>query len=128
VWYLILIHSGFLGLPLLVQSIALSSSYGAFSVILLYQLLTCLMVCLNSDQHCYSVWRQLYTKHLPQSAVLLDHIGMYAYTGVLKIFSTVTGKTTTGVFRTIHYLLHIMQFKYYPTNVIISGMLRHIYL
>jgi len=51
------------------------------------------MVCLNSDQHCYSTWRQLYTKHLPQSAVLLDHIGMYAYTGVLKIFSTVTDKT-----------------------------------
>jgi hypothetical protein len=98
------------------------SSYGAFSFILLYQLLTCLMVCLNSDQHCYSVWRQLYTKHLPQSAVLLDHIGMYAYTGVLKIFGTVTSKTT-GVLRTIHYPLHIMQFKYHPTNVIISGML-----
>jgi hypothetical protein len=127
-WYSILIHPGFLGLLVLVQSIALCCSYGAISVILLYQLLTCLMVCLNSDQHCYSIWRQLYTKHLPQSAVLLDHIGMYAYTGVLKIFSTVTGKTTAGVLRTIHYLLHIVQFKYCPTNVIISGMIRHIYL
>ena len=127
-WYLIVIHLGFLGLAVLVQSIALSFSYGAFSDILFYQLLTCLMVCLNSDQHCYSVWRQLYTKHLPQSAVLLDHIGMYAYIVVLKIFSAVTRKTTTGVLRTIHYLLHIMQFKYYPTNVIIADLLIHIYL
>jgi Uncharacterised conserved protein (DUF2359). len=86
------------------------------------------MVCLNSDQHCYSIWRQLYTKHLLQSAVLLDHIGMYAYTGILKIFCSVTGKTTTGVLRAIHYLLHIMQFIYFLTNVTISSMLRHIYL
>ena len=97
-WYLIVTHPGFFGLPDLVQSIALSSSYGAFSVILFYQLLTCLVVCLNSDQHCYSIWRQLYTKHLPQSAVLLDHIGMYTCIGILKIFSVVTSKTTTGVF------------------------------
>ncbi|KAJ9600398.1 hypothetical protein L9F63_009326, partial [Diploptera punctata] len=38
------------------------------------ELLTCLVSCLNSDQHCYSTWRQLYTKHLPQSALLLQHI------------------------------------------------------
>jgi hypothetical protein len=90
-------------------------------------LLTCLMVCLNSDQHCYSIWRQMYTKHLPQSAVLLDHIGMYAHRGVLKIFGTVFSKTSIGVLRTIHFLPHIMQFKYWPTNVIISGMFKQIY-
>ncbi|KDR16686.1 hypothetical protein L798_09076 [Zootermopsis nevadensis] len=38
------------------------------------ELLMCLVMCLNSDQHCYSTWRQLYTKHLPQSAILLAHI------------------------------------------------------
>ncbi|XP_066996654.1 transmembrane protein 214-B [Anabrus simplex] len=38
------------------------------------ELLTCLMTCLNKDPRSYSIWRQLYMKNLPQSALLLGHL------------------------------------------------------
>ncbi|XP_042234923.1 transmembrane protein 214-B-like [Homarus americanus] len=39
------------------------------------ELLTCLVQCLTQDPQCWSIWSQLYLKHLPQSAVLLHHLG-----------------------------------------------------
>ncbi|XP_030054483.1 transmembrane protein 214 isoform X1 [Microcaecilia unicolor] len=38
------------------------------------ELLTCMNECLNMDPLSFSVWRQLYTKHLSQSSLLLNHI------------------------------------------------------
>uniref|UniRef100_A0A1B6C1J5 Transmembrane protein 214 n=4 Tax=Clastoptera arizonana TaxID=38151 RepID=A0A1B6C1J5_9HEMI len=38
------------------------------------ELASFLCVCLSKDQQSYSLWRQLYTKHLPESATLLRHI------------------------------------------------------
>ncbi|XP_064115342.1 transmembrane protein 214-B-like [Macrobrachium nipponense] len=38
------------------------------------ELRTCLVQCLMQDPHCWSVWSQLYLKHLPQSAILLKHL------------------------------------------------------
>ncbi|KAK3857658.1 hypothetical protein Pcinc_026053 [Petrolisthes cinctipes] len=39
------------------------------------ELLTCLVQCLTQDTQCWSIWSQLYLKHLPQSAILLHHLG-----------------------------------------------------
>ncbi|XP_029452151.1 transmembrane protein 214 isoform X2 [Rhinatrema bivittatum] len=38
------------------------------------ELLNCLNQCLNMDPLSFSVWRQLYTKHLSQSSLLLNHL------------------------------------------------------
>ncbi|XP_074641719.1 transmembrane protein 214-B-like [Tubulanus polymorphus] len=38
------------------------------------ELLSCLIVCLEKDKQCFSLWRQMYLKHLPESGVLLEHI------------------------------------------------------
>ncbi|KAI7791703.1 transmembrane protein 214 [Triplophysa rosa] len=38
------------------------------------ELLNSLVECLSVDGQSLSVWRQLYTKHLPQSSLLLDHL------------------------------------------------------
>ncbi|CAL4098844.1 unnamed protein product [Meganyctiphanes norvegica] len=38
------------------------------------ELLTCLVQCLMQDPACWSIWGQLYLKHLPQSAMLLQHL------------------------------------------------------
>ncbi|XP_078506180.1 transmembrane protein 214 [Lissotriton helveticus] len=38
------------------------------------ELLNCLTECLNLDPSSFSVWRQLYTKHLSQSGLLLNHL------------------------------------------------------
>ncbi|XP_069461637.1 transmembrane protein 214 [Ambystoma mexicanum] len=38
------------------------------------ELLNCLTECLNMDPLSFSVWRQLYTKHLSQSGLLLNHL------------------------------------------------------
>lgn len=38
------------------------------------ELLNSLSECLSVDSQSLSVWRQLYTKHLPQSSLLLDHL------------------------------------------------------
>ncbi|XP_056605343.1 transmembrane protein 214 isoform X1 [Triplophysa dalaica] len=38
------------------------------------ELLNSLVECLSVDNQSLSVWRQLYTKHLPQSSLLLDHL------------------------------------------------------
>ncbi|ELU18263.1 hypothetical protein CAPTEDRAFT_148232 [Capitella teleta] len=38
------------------------------------QLLDSLVECLRSEAQCYSVWRHMYTKHLSQSGILLEHI------------------------------------------------------
>nr|DBA25623.1 TPA: hypothetical protein GDO54_009991 [Pyxicephalus adspersus] len=38
------------------------------------ELLNSLYECLNVDPLSFSVWRQLYTKHLPQSSLLLQHL------------------------------------------------------
>lgn len=38
------------------------------------QLLSSLVECLLHDKHCYSAWRQLYTKHLVQSSMLMKHL------------------------------------------------------
>ncbi|XP_044277028.1 transmembrane protein 214 isoform X1 [Varanus komodoensis] len=37
------------------------------------ELLDCLTACLSLDPLSFSVWRQLYVKHLPQSSLLLNH-------------------------------------------------------
>ncbi|XP_069949326.1 transmembrane protein 214-B [Cherax quadricarinatus] len=39
------------------------------------ELVTCLVQCLTQDPQCWSIWSQLYLKHLPQSAILLHHLG-----------------------------------------------------
>ncbi|KAK4297548.1 hypothetical protein Pmani_030039 [Petrolisthes manimaculis] len=39
------------------------------------ELLTCLVQCLTQDTQCWSIWSQLYLKHLPQSSILLHHLG-----------------------------------------------------
>ncbi|XP_064606535.1 transmembrane protein 214-B-like [Liolophura sinensis] len=38
------------------------------------EVLPCLVTCLMTDKMCFSVWRQMYIKHLPQSSVLLEHL------------------------------------------------------
>ncbi|XP_063225460.1 transmembrane protein 214-A [Bacillus rossius redtenbacheri] len=38
------------------------------------ELLNSLVLCLTKDQQSFSIWRQLYTKNLAQSAVLLKHL------------------------------------------------------
>uniref|UniRef100_A0A4W3H340 Transmembrane protein 214 n=1 Tax=Callorhinchus milii TaxID=7868 RepID=A0A4W3H340_CALMI len=38
------------------------------------ELLQCMVECLNKDSHSFSVWRQLYTKHLAQSSLLLNNL------------------------------------------------------
>ncbi|XP_013789846.1 transmembrane protein 214-like [Limulus polyphemus] len=38
------------------------------------ELLSSLETCLIQDTICYSVWRQLYTKHLVQSSILMKHL------------------------------------------------------
>lgn len=38
------------------------------------ELVNSLLECLSVDGQSLSVWRQLYTKHLPQSSLLLDHL------------------------------------------------------
>ncbi|RWS11991.1 transmembrane protein 214-like protein [Dinothrombium tinctorium] len=38
------------------------------------EILQNLEYCLAQDIHCFSVWRQLYTKHLPQSSLLLAYL------------------------------------------------------
>lgn len=38
------------------------------------ELLRCMVECLTTDSNSFSVWRQLYTKHLPQSSLLLNHL------------------------------------------------------
>ncbi|CAH1773178.1 unnamed protein product [Owenia fusiformis] len=37
------------------------------------ELVECLVHCLATDKQCFSVWRQMYTKHMQQSSVLLEH-------------------------------------------------------
>ncbi|ROT79841.1 transmembrane protein 214 [Penaeus vannamei] len=39
------------------------------------ELLTCLVQCLTQDPHCWKTWSQMYLKHMPQSALLLVHLG-----------------------------------------------------
>lgn len=38
------------------------------------ELLACLVTCLMKDNRCYTPWRQMYTKHLVQSAMLMQHL------------------------------------------------------
>ncbi|XP_069742613.1 transmembrane protein 214 isoform X2 [Narcine bancroftii] len=38
------------------------------------ELLRCMVECLTTDSNSFSVWRQLYTKHLSQSSLLLSHL------------------------------------------------------
>ncbi|XP_076440905.1 transmembrane protein 214-B-like isoform X2 [Babylonia areolata] len=38
------------------------------------EVLLCLVLCLGTDKHSWSTWCQMYTKHLPQSGVLLQHL------------------------------------------------------
>ncbi|XP_041043894.1 transmembrane protein 214 isoform X3 [Carcharodon carcharias] len=38
------------------------------------ELLTCMVQCLTTDSNSFSVWRQLYTKHLSQSSLLLNNL------------------------------------------------------
>lgn len=38
------------------------------------EILPCLVDCLTSDKQCFAVWCQMYTKHLPQSSVLLNYL------------------------------------------------------
>ncbi|KAJ8305491.1 hypothetical protein KUTeg_016036 [Tegillarca granosa] len=38
------------------------------------ELLSCLSTCLIKDKQCFSVWCQMYTKHLPQSSVLMKYL------------------------------------------------------
>ncbi|XP_067840477.1 transmembrane protein 214 [Heptranchias perlo] len=38
------------------------------------ELLKCMVECLTTDSHSFSVWRQLYTKHLSQSSLLLNNL------------------------------------------------------
>nr|XP_045623542.1 transmembrane protein 214-B-like [Procambarus clarkii] len=39
------------------------------------ELVTCMVQCLTQDLQCWNIWSQLYLKHLPQSAILLHHLG-----------------------------------------------------
>ncbi|XP_013399368.1 transmembrane protein 214-B [Lingula anatina] len=52
----------------------LSRLGGSSSPALKKELLSCLISCLSTDKQCYSVWMQMYTKHLSQSSILLEHI------------------------------------------------------
>ncbi|PSN50955.1 hypothetical protein C0J52_07633 [Blattella germanica] len=61
------------------------------SKVLREELLASLVTCLNCDQHCYSIWRQMYTKHLPQSAHLLGYIDSQ--------WSKLKGKMTHKMFK-----------------------------
>ncbi|XP_071807415.1 transmembrane protein 214-A-like [Asterias amurensis] len=38
------------------------------------ELLTTLVMCLSTDHHCFSKWRQMYDGHLSQSSVLMNHM------------------------------------------------------
>ncbi|KAK7099808.1 transmembrane protein 214-B-like isoform X2 [Littorina saxatilis] len=38
------------------------------------EVLLCLVLCLGTDKHSWSTWCQMYTKQLPQSGVLLQHL------------------------------------------------------
>ncbi|KAG8184837.1 hypothetical protein JTE90_012086 [Oedothorax gibbosus] len=38
------------------------------------EILDSLLLCLEKDERCYSIWRQLYTKHLVQSKELISHL------------------------------------------------------
>ncbi|KAG1653092.1 Transmembrane protein 214-B [Nymphon striatum] len=38
------------------------------------ELLNCLTLCLKTDTHTFSVWRQLYTRNFVQSSILLEHL------------------------------------------------------
>lgn len=38
------------------------------------EVLNSLVECLTEDRHTYSIWRQLYTKHLAQSSLLMSHL------------------------------------------------------
>ncbi|XP_048760767.2 transmembrane protein 214-like [Ostrea edulis] len=38
------------------------------------EVLPCLVDCLATDKQCFAVWCQMYTKHLSQSSVLLNHL------------------------------------------------------
>lgn len=38
------------------------------------ELLSCLITCLGKDPHCFNLWRQMYTKHLKQSGILMKHL------------------------------------------------------
>ncbi|XP_051546527.1 transmembrane protein 214 [Myxocyprinus asiaticus] len=57
------------------------------------ELLSSLMECLSVDSQSLSVWRQLYTKHLPQSSLLLNHL--------LKSWNTLSPKLRKNLQDTI---------------------------
>ncbi|XP_070555188.1 transmembrane protein 214-B-like [Ptychodera flava] len=38
------------------------------------ELLSCLTLCLSADNHCFSEWCQMYTSHMEQSSVLMNHL------------------------------------------------------
>ena len=43
-------------------------------VFFISQLLKCLVLCLQKDQHCFSKWRQMYVNNMAQSGVLMTHL------------------------------------------------------
>nr|XP_023969555.1 transmembrane protein 214 [Chrysemys picta bellii] len=55
------------------------------------ELLICLSECLSMDALSFSVWRQLYTKHLSQSSLLLNHL--------LESWDSTTRKETVRSFK-----------------------------
>uniref|UniRef100_A0A1W7RCE0 Transmembrane protein 214 n=1 Tax=Agkistrodon contortrix contortrix TaxID=8713 RepID=A0A1W7RCE0_AGKCO len=58
------------------------------------ELLNCLTECLNLDPLSFSVWRQLYIKHLPQSSLLLNHF--------LETWGNTTKKVRKSLQETVH--------------------------
>uniref|UniRef100_A0A8D0HK46 Transmembrane protein 214 n=2 Tax=Sphenodon punctatus TaxID=8508 RepID=A0A8D0HK46_SPHPU len=58
------------------------------------ELLTCLSECLSADPMSFSVWRQLYTKHLAQSSLLLNHM--------LESWDSTTKKVRKPLRETVH--------------------------
>ena len=56
------------------SSCALRTNADAFGCFFALQLLSTLVVCLSTDHHCFSMWRQMYDAHLSQSSVLMNHM------------------------------------------------------
>ncbi|XP_071514353.1 transmembrane protein 214-B-like isoform X2 [Panulirus ornatus] len=72
------------------------------------ELLTCLVQCLTQDPHCWSIWSQLYLKHLPQSSVLLNHLGKEwkILSQSLRVQRKEVRQTIQGFFETNKQMAH----------------------
>ncbi|XP_039604247.1 transmembrane protein 214 [Polypterus senegalus] len=57
------------------------------------ELICSLTECLTFDPQCFSVWRQLYTKHLSQSSILLNHL--------LNSWGSLSGKVRKSLQETV---------------------------